>query len=58
MVSLLLKTTQRCRELEGPKEVVSLLEMWSYCEDFMNQIFNADKPMLAQTLKIKTSILT
>jgi len=41
---------QRRRELEGPQEVVSLLELGADGEDFVDQILNADDVELAQSL--------
>jgi len=35
-------------QLEGPQEVVCLLEVGSDCEDLMDQVFNADNAILTE----------
>lgn len=47
-VSLVLKAFLGRRELEGPEEVVCLFEVRAYSEDLMDQVFNADDPVLAK----------
>lgn len=42
VIPLLLEATQRCLELEGPEEIVSLLEVRPNGHDLMDKIFNAD----------------
>ena len=43
-------TTGRTTQLEWPQEVGSLLEVFSYCENLVNQIFNADDSARSQNL--------
>ena len=50
VVSLLLQTSQWCLQLEGPKEVVRLLEVRANSHDLMNKILNADDVVLTQAL--------
>ena len=50
VVSLLLQASQWCLQLEGPKEVVGLLEVWPNSHDLVNKILNADDVVLAQAL--------
>jgi len=51
VVSLLtLETTSWVRELEGPEEVVGLLEVWTNSVDFVNEIFNTDNTVFTEFL--------
>jgi len=50
VVSLLLQASQWCLQLEGPKEVVRLLEVRANSHDLMNKILNADDVVLTQAL--------
>lgn len=50
VIPFLLQSTKRCLEFEGPKEIVSFLEMRSNNHDLMNKIFNTDDPMFAKNL--------
>lgn len=47
VVSLLLKTTEWCLQLEWPQEVVGFLEVRSNGHDLMDQILHADDTMLS-----------
>jgi hypothetical protein len=50
VVSLLLQASQRRLQLEGPEEVVGLLEVGANSHDLMDKILNADDVVLAQAL--------
>ena len=50
VIPLPLQTTQGCRELEWPEEVVGFLEVRPNCQDLMDKIFDADDPVLAKGL--------
>jgi len=49
-MSLVAESTLGGRELEGPQEVVSLLEMGSDSVDFVDQVFGADDAVLTEGL--------
>ena len=48
MVGLLSPSSSWVVQLEGPKEVGSVLEVWSNAEDLVNQILDTDDSKLAQ----------
>ena len=50
MVPLLLEASQRRLQLEGPQEVVGLLEVRTDGQDLMHKVLNADDVVLPQTL--------
>ena len=50
VVSLLLQASQWCLQLEGPKEVVGLLEVWPNSHDLVNKILNADDVVVPKAL--------
>jgi len=50
VVSLLLKATEWCLQLEWPQEVVGFLEVRSNSHDLVDEILNADDPMLSESL--------
>ncbi|BAT04446.1 Os08g0234050, partial [Oryza sativa Japonica Group] len=47
VVPLLLEATEWCLQLEGPQEVVGLLEVWTDSHDLVDKILNADDPTRA-----------
>jgi len=49
-MSLVVESTLGGGKLEGPQEVVGLLEMGSDIVDFVDQIFNADDSVLTKSL--------
>jgi len=49
-MSLVVESTLGGAKLEGPKEVVGLLEVGSDSVDFVDQIFSADDTVLAKSL--------
>lgn len=50
MIRLLSPSTSRCVQLEGPKEVGSVFEVFTNSEDLMDQILHADDVFLAKGL--------
>lgn len=53
VIPLLLQPAQRRLQLEGPKEVVRLLEVRPDGHDFVNEILDANNTVLPQTLETK-----
>ena len=47
--SLLSETTPGVAELERPEEIISCLEVRSNCEDFVDDVLNADESVFSQS---------
>ena len=50
MPCLLSEPATSVTQLEWPQEIISLLEMRAHCDDLVKQIFDADDPVLPESL--------
>ena len=57
VVPLLLEASQRRLQLEGPQEVVGLLEVRTDGQDLMHKVLNADDVVLSKTLIVDNKIV-
>ena len=53
VVPLLLEASQRRLQLEGPQEVVGLLEVRANGQDLVDKVLNADDVVLSKTLIVR-----